>query len=180
MSLLVNLLPKAYRPKPSLRAWPVILAVIFLVNVLGMGLFWGFLQLDLASIRTDIQLKENQIRQLDRQVKDAEAAAVLEAKVKAKAAFIDKALISSPHWQPLFEAIERALLPGVRLTSITATANGTVSIFGYCDTAKSVADFMGSLQAETGLDVIRITRIIPGVEFDIVLEGWSGWGDGNE
>lgn len=180
MSLQVNLLPKAYRPKPSLRAWPVILAVIFLVNMLGMGLWWGFLQLDLSSVRTDIQLKENEVRQLDRQVKEAEAAAVLENKVKSKAAFIDQALTSSPHWQPLFEAIERAMVPNVVITSISATANGNVAIFGTCDTAKSVADFLGSLQAETGLGVIRITKIIPGGDFDLVLEGWSGWGEGNE
>lgn len=174
MQLQVNLLPKHNRPKPAVRIWPVVLVIAFVLNIIGMASWWLFLQLDLVSSISTLQIKTEEVQQLEVQVQEAEAVAVLEAEVAAKRDFIRETIAVSPCWHPMLEAVERAMVPGLSIRGITASETGDVTIGGDTDTVKSVADFLGSLQVETGLPVIRISSATPESAFQLTLEAWSG------
>lgn len=174
MQLQVNLLPKEHRPKPAVRIWPVLLTVIFALNIVGMGTWWLFLQLDLVASATDLVLKSNEVVKLEEQVREAEAGAVLQTEVAAKREFIANSIAGSRCWHPLLLAIERSLVPEVTILGIVGADSGDVAIGGETDTVKSVADFMGSLQAETGLPVVRVGSVTPEGPFNMLLMGWSG------
>ncbi len=174
MQLQVNLLPKQYRPKPAVRIWPVILTLVFVLNIIGMGSWWLFLQLDLAASLVNLALINDEIGKLEYQVQDMESAAVLQTAVLAKREFISGRIDESIYWHPFLNAVERAMVPGVQLNGIAASNSGDVSLGGMTDTVKSVADLLGSLQDETGLPVIRASSITPEGPFQISLQEWSG------
>lgn len=174
MQLQVNLLPREYRPKPAVRIWPVLLTILFALNIVGMGSWWFFLQLDLSASRTALALMNDKVSALERQVEEAEAAAALQNEVDAKREYIAMKIADSRCWHPLLEAVERAMVPGTCLKSVSASETGDVAIAGETDTVKSVADLLGSLQAETGLPVIRISSVTPEGAFQVTLHGWSG------
>lgn len=174
MQLQVNLLPREYRPKPAVRIWPVMLTIIFALNIVGMGSWWFFLQLDLSASQTALVLMNDKVANLERKVEEAEAAAVLQNEVVAKREFIASTIAESCCWHPLLDSIEKAMVPGICLESISASETSDVAIAGKTDTVKSVADLLGSLQAETGLSVIRISSVSPEGSFQITLQGWTG------
>lgn len=174
MQLQVNLLPKQYRPKPAVRIWPVVLTIVLVLNIIGMGSWWLFLQLDLAASQTDHTLINNEVAKLEHQVLELESAAVLQTTVLAKRNFISERIDDSICWYPLLEAIERAMVPGVSLTAIAASSTGDVSLGGTTDTVKSVADLLGSLQMETGLSVVRASAVMPEGPFQLSMQEWSG------
>lgn len=174
MQLQVNLLPREYRPKPAVRIWPVMLTIIFALNIVGMGSWWFFLQLDLSASQTALVLMNDKVANLEHQVEEAEAAAILQDEVIAKREFIASTIAESRCWHPLLEAVNRAMVPGICFQSISASEAGDVAIAGETDTVKSVADLLGSLQVETGLPVIRVNSVIPESSFQITLQGWSG------
>lgn len=174
MQLQVNLLPREFRPKPVVRIWPVLLTILFALNIVGMGAWWFFLQLDLSASKTALALMNDKVANLERQVEEAEAAAVLQNEVVAKREFIAQTIAESRCWHPLLDSIELAMVPGICLQSISASESGDVAIAGETDTVKSVADLLGSLQVETGLSVIRISSVTPGSSFQITLQDWTG------
>lgn len=176
MHLQVNLLPKAFRPQPAVRIWPVLLTILFSLNIVAIGSWWLFLQLDLAASQTSYALLNDEVAKLEQRVQEAEAAAQLESEVAAKRQYIATTIAESICWHPLLEAIERAMVPGLTLEGIAASETGDVAIGGVTDTIKSVADFLGSLQLETGLPVIRVSSIAPEASFQLLLESWSGRG----
>ena len=174
MQLQVNLLPKENRPKPAVRIWPVVLAIIFSLNIVGIGSWWLFLQLDLAASQTNLALMNNEVTKLEQQVQSAEVAIVLQSEVLAKREFIDKSIATSRRWYPLLQAVERAMVPEILISGISASVTGDVAIGGETDTVKSVADLLGSMQLETGLPVIRVSSVAPGISFQLMLKDWSG------
>lgn len=174
MQLQVNLLPKENRPKPAVRIWPVLLTIIFTLNIVGMGSWWLFLQLDHAASLSALMIKTGEVEQLEQRVQEAESAATLQNEVIAKREFISNRVATSIYWHPLLEAVERAMVPGVTIVSFSASESGDVSIAGETDTVKSVADLLGSLQAETGLPVILISSVAPEGSYLLTLEGWNG------
>lgn len=174
MQLQVNLLPPENRPKPAVRIWPVLLVVIFALNIVGMGTWWLFLQLDLLNSVSNMLVVNDEVAKLEQRVQEAEAVAVFESEVAAKREFINGSIASSSYWHPLLEAIERSMVPGVTIMGVAASETGDVAIGGETDTVKSVADLLGSLQAETGLPVIRAGSVTPEGSFNLVLLDWSG------
>ena len=174
MQLQVNLLPKENRPKPAVRIWPVLLTIIFTLNIVGMGSWWLFLQLDHAASLSALMIKTGEVEQLVQRVQEAESAAALQNEVIAKREFISESIAGSICWHPLLEAVERAMVPEVTIVSFSASDSGDVSIAGETDTVKSVADLLGSLQAETGVPVIQLSSVTPEGPFQLTMEGWSG------
>lgn len=174
MQLQVNLLPRQHRPKPAVRIWPVLLTVVLALNMVGMGSWWLFLQLDLAGSRSDLVMKNDEVAQLEQKVQEAEAAAVLQSQVEVKREFIAISIAESRLWHPMLEAAERAMVPGLYFHGMVASDTGDVTIAGNTDSVKSVANLLGSLQTETGLPVIRVGSVTPEGTFQIMLQGWSG------
>lgn len=174
MPLQVNLLPREHRPKPAVRIWPVLLAIVFTINIVGMGSWWLFLQLDLAASLTELAIISNDVVQLDQQVQEAEAAAVLQTGVQVKRDYINNVIASSRCWHPFLDALEGAMVPGVSINNFSAAATGAVTLAGTSDSVESVTDFLGSLQVKTGLPVVRVSSIVPEGSFQIALEGWTG------
>lgn len=174
MQLQVNLLPKGNRPKPSVRFWPILLTIVFTLNIVGMGSWLMFLQLDLSASQTNLTLLNNEVAKLEHKVEMAEAAAVLENEISVKREFISSSISESRYWHPLLEAIESAMVPGANLTVFAASESGDVTIGGETDTVKSVAELLGSLQVATGLPVIRVGSVIPEGTFQLTLRDWSG------
>lgn len=173
MHMQVNLLPPQYRPKPPVRVWPVVLAVVLMLNLILTGTYWLTLQLNLTKVNNSISSVEAQVSNLQRQVDEARWKSELEIAVQKKADYITAQLAKSILWHPALTAIEKAMVPEIVLTEITCTA-GNIKINGSADRFKSVAAFLGSLQLETGVEIVRFISAEPPEKFSLYLSDWYG------
>jgi len=177
MHMQVNLLPAQYRPKPPVRVWPVVLAVVLMLNLILTGSYWLTLQLNLTKVNNSISSVETQVSNLQRQVDEARWKSELEIAVQKKADYISAQLVKSTLWHPALTAIEKAMVPGIYLTEITCTA-GNIKINGSADSIKdsykTIAAFLGSLQLETGVEIVRFINAEPPEKFSLYLSDWYG------
>ena len=174
MKLQVNLLPVHYRPKPSVRLWPILLTVVLMLNLIVLATYWVTLQVEIADARNEVNSLESELGILERRVAEQEWKMVLVENVAAKAAYIDSINEENILWVPLLAAFERAMVPGMSLTSFNTSQDGNVSMAGTTTSLAAVADFLGSLQAETGLPDIRFHQAAPEGTFQITFSGWTG------
>lgn len=175
MQMQINLLPVHYRPKPPVRLWPVIITIALVVNLLLISVYWLTLYLDLTETQTNLRTTEQEVANLQRQVDEAQWKADLELAVKKKGDYIQGAVDEHFIWHPVVAALERAMVPGVRLDTVQFLASGDVNITGRTDTVKLAADFWGSIQAETGLKIVRLTTVQAESSFNMILRGSDGW-----
>ena len=117
---------------------------------------------------------EQEVANLQRQVDEAQWKADLELAVKKKGDYIQGAVDEHFIWHPVVAALERAMVPGVRLDTVQFLASGDVNITGRTDTVKLAADFWGSIQAETGLKIVRLTTVQAESSFNMILRGSDG------
>lgn len=174
MQTQINLLPPHLRPKPQVRFWPILLATVLTLNLLFISTYWLTLQLELSGANNALHTMQNDVANLQRRVQDAQWKADLAQTVTDKTDYINIVDGDSILWHPGLLAIQRALVPEVTLDSISSGNTGDISLSGDSDTIKSVADFLGSLQAETGLEIVRFHNATPGGGFSITLTGWQG------
>ena len=174
MKLQVNLLPVHYRPKPSVRLWPILLTVVLMLNLIVLATYWFTLQAEIVDARSEVSSLESKLGILERQVAQQEWKMVLAENVAAKATYIGSIDEENILWVPLLTAFERAMVPGVSLTSFNTSRDGDVSMAGNTTSLAAVADFLGSLQAETGLADIRFHQAAPEGIFQITFSGWTG------
>lgn len=174
MQMQVNLLPAQYRPKPAVRFWPVLLTIVLLLNLLIISSYWLSLQLELNSARSSLTSLQNEVNSLQRQVDEAEWKAQLADTVKSKSDYITLEETESILWFPLLEAVERAMVPGITLTAVNNIDSGEIRLTGTPRTITDVANFLGSLQAETDLNIVRLLGAVPGDSFQINMSTWSG------
>lgn len=170
----INLLPVQYKPKPAVRFWPVLLTIVLMLNLLIISSYWLSLQLELNSAQSSLSAIENEVSSLQRQVDEAEWKAQLADTVSTKRDYIKLEETESILWFPLLEAIERAMLPGIALTTINSSDSGEIGLSGTPGTITDVANFLGSLQAETGLEIVHLLGVTPEESFQINLSGWYG------
>lgn len=175
MQLQINLLPAHYRPKPPVRLWPVIITVALTVNLLLISVYWLTLYLDLSETQTTLRSVEQEVTNLQRQVDEAQWKAELEVAVKKKGSYIQGKKDEYVRWHPVVAALERAMVPGVVLNNVQFLASGDVNIMGKADKVKLAADFWGSVQAETGLQIVRLITTEPEGNFNMILRGSAGW-----
>lgn len=170
----VNLLPLQYRPKPSVRVWPVALTIALMLNLIIISSYWLTLQMDLAQINASLHAQEMEVANLRRQVEEAQWKEEMQSAIRVKADYIDLQTVEYKLWHPALAAIERAMVPGITLTSIRTDSSGEIVINGVPDRVETVAKFWGSLQAETCLEVVRLSTVDPGDSFSIFLREWYG------
>lgn len=174
MQMQVNLLPKQYRPKPPVRLWTVIVTLILMLNLIAISSYWLTLHLQLTNTRSDLASLQSEVNSLQRQVSDAQWRADLENSVATKSEYVRTKTDQSILWHPALDAIERAVVPGVLVSSLSTSDNGNIVITGYTEAVKSVALFLCSLQAETGLTDVRFQAAEPEGVWHITLTGWRG------
>jgi hypothetical protein len=170
----INLLPVQYRPKPAVRVWPVALTIALMLNLILTGSYWLTLTLNLTETNNDLHSVESTVANLQREVDEALWKEELQTAVKAKADYIRAQTEASILWHPALAALERAMIPGIYLTAVTFHSSGDINITGITDTVKTAAEFWGSLQAETGLEIVRMSTVTPGGNFNFILRGWYG------
>jgi len=174
MQMQINLLPVQYRPKPPVRPWPIAITIALMLNLIIISSYWLTLHFDLSQTKSDVHVLENEIATIQRRVDEAQWKAELEANVKSKANYIDAQLVASRLWNPALSAIERAMVPGLVIEVLDCSSSGDISISGVTDSVEVAADFWGSLQVETGLDIVRMNYIAPHEEFSVLLHAWYG------
>ena len=171
MHMQVNLLPAQFRPKPPVRIWPVVLAVVLMLNLIITSSYWLTLHLSLIKVNNSINSMEVQVSNLQRQVDEAHWKTELEIAVQEKADYISAQLAQLTLWHPALTAIENAMVPKIRLTEITCAA-GNIKINGSTESFKSVAAFLGSLQQETDVEIVRFISAEPPEKFSLYLFDW--------
>lgn len=174
MQMQVNLLPAQYRPKPPVRLWTVVVTLILMLNLIAISSYWLTLHLQLTNTRSDLASLRSEVNSLQRQVSDAQWRADLENSVATKSDYVRTKTDQLILWHPALDAIERAVVPGVLVSSLSTSDNGNIVITGYTEAVKSVALFLCSLQAETGLEDVRFQAAEPEGVWHITLTGWRG------
>lgn len=66
------------------------------------------------------------------------------------------------------------MVPGLRIDSLDFSPSGDIRISGEVNTIETAAKFWGSIQAESGLEVVRLSQVTPGKKFDMILRSWYG------
>ena len=174
MPMQVNLLPTQFRPQPQVRIWPVVLTVVLMVNLLLTGTYWLTLFLDLGSTRNQQQSLESEIANIERRIEEAHWRADLKTAVERKSKFISDQIVDSVLWSPALTTIEQSLIPGVVLTSIGFSGEGSISITATVDSIKTAVDFWASLQTRTGLEGIWLNNAPAEGSIGIGFTGWYG------
>ncbi len=174
MSIQVNLLPPQHRPQPSVRLWPVLITIVLTVYLLSISIYWITLSLDWTETKNKVLSVENEISQLQHQVDENIWKEELQVQVSRHKAYIDTEIASSILWHPATAALERAMLPGLFIETLNFSSSGDIRISGTVNTVETVAKFWGSIQAESGLEIVRLSTVTPGQKFDILLRSWYG------
>ncbi|MTI94920.1 MAG: hypothetical protein FH749_05440 [Firmicutes bacterium] len=174
MQLQVNLLPKQFRPQPSLRPIPVLITIILLINAMALAGWWVLLEVNLGTLRSDLDSLESSIASLERKIADAEWAAELEDSVMAKADYIQMKVVESKLWNPSLTSVEQAMENEVILSGFRGTPDGAIVLSGYTPSITAVANMLGSLHQETGLRVVHYNSATVDGSFQLTLSGWHG------
>lgn len=174
MQLQVNLLPTQYRPQPQVRLWPVILTLVLTLNLIITGTYWLTLRLDLAETRTLIQSQETEIANTELRVEEAQWRADLQVAVEKKTEFITTQITDSILWSPALTMIEQSLIPGVVISSISCSGEGSISVSATVDSIKTAMDFWASLQASSGKEGIWLSNAPAGGTISLSFTGWYG------
>ncbi len=174
MRLQVNLLPVQYRPKPPVRLLPILIALVLTLNLIGISAYWVTFYLGVADAERKLSSLQSDLRRVEQRVADAEWKAELESDVARKEGFVNE--ITSAHlvWNPLLTAIERAMVPGIKISGMNVAREGQVSMTGETDTLASVADFLGSLQVETDMEIVRFHAAEAEGSFQVSMRYWRG------
>lgn len=174
MPMQVNLLPAQYRPKPQVRLWPVILTVFLMLNLIFTGTYWLTLQLELADVRRNVKLVEDEAANVQRLIDEAQWKADYKAAVERKADYIETQTVESVLWSSALDVIEDSLIPGVVITSISFSGQGVISLSANVDSIKTAVDFWASLQTRTGLEGIWLSQAPAEGSISISMTGWYG------
>lgn len=174
MQMQVNLLPPHLRPKPQVRLLPVLIATVLLLSVIATGIYWLVLHLDLSSIRDEIQNQESNIASIERQIRENLWKQELKDSVEKKTSFIASAIEDSILWNPALNLIEKSIIPGVTVTRIIFSGQGTISITAHTVSIKTGVDFWASIQARSGIEDIWVYKLVDEDVINITIQNWSG------
>lgn len=174
MRLQVNLLPVQYRPQPPVRLLPILITVVLMLNLIAISIYWVTLSLGVSEANSKLSSLNSELRRVEQRVADAAWKSQLASDVALKEDYVNE--ITSEHrvWIPLLEAIERAMLPGIKISGMNVAREGQVSMTGETDSLAAVAEFLGSLQVETGLEIVRFHAAEAGGSFQVSMRYWNG------
>lgn len=170
----VNLLPPQHRPQPSVRLWPVLITIVLTVYLLSISIYWLTLHLDWTETKNEVLSVENEISQLQHQVDENLWKEELQVHVNRHKRYIDTAISASVLWHPAAAVVERSMVPGLFIDTLDFSSSGDIRISGEVNTVETAAKFWGSIQAESGLEVVRLSSVSPGQKFDMLLRSWYG------
>lgn len=174
MPIQVNLLPPQHRPQPSVRLWPILITIVLTVYLLSISIYWLTLHLDWIETKNKIQAVENEIAQLQHQVDDNLWKEELQVQVSRYKRYIEAETGDSILWHPAAAVVERAMVPGLYLETLDFSSSGDIRISGSVNTIETAGKFWGSIQAESGLEIVRLSNVTPGQKFDMILRSWYG------
>lgn len=182
MPIQVNLLPSQHRPQPSVRFLPVLITIVLTVYLLSISIYWLTLYLDLTETKSKVLSVENEISQLQNRVNENVWKEELQDTVFSHKKFLETEIAASILWHPACAAVERAMVPGLLLEALDFSTSGDIRMSGRVNTVETAAKFWGSIQAESGLEVVRLSTITPGERFEMFLRSWYGRevAEGNE
>ena len=153
----VNLLPIQYRPKPQVRFWPIALTIALMLNLIIISTYWLTLQLDLSATKSSIHSLESDMANLQKRIDDLQWKADLEKAVAQKSGYISSRVLESVLWSPALDVIEDSLIPGVVITSINFSGDGSIDISAEVDSIKTAVDFGPAFRPGPGLKAFGST-----------------------
>jgi len=115
---------------------------------------------------------QNEVNVLQRKIDDGDWKAQLASEVNKKLEFVSIVEDGTIIWHPLLKDIESAMVPGVTVSALVFSNLGDIHLSGNTDSLKSIADFLGSIQTQTGLEVIRFHNASAGGGFQITMKGY--------
>jgi Tfp pilus assembly protein PilN len=174
LQMQVNLLPIQYRPKPQVRFWPIALTIALMLNLIIISTYWLTLQLDLSATKSSIHSLESDMANLQKRIDDLQWKADLEKAVAQKSGYISSRVLESVLWSPALDVIEDSLIPGVVITSINFSGDGSIDISAEVDSIKTAVDFWASLQTRTGLEGVWLYSAPAEGSISINMTGWYG------
>jgi len=145
-----------------------------MLNLIITGTYWLTLQLEISDARSNLQSMENEVAIIQRQIDESQWKADLKATVGRKSDFISSRVTESVLWSPALDVIEESIIPGVVITSINFSGQGTISLSATVDSIKTAVDFWASLQTRTGLDGIWLNNAPAEGTISISMTGWYG------
>ena len=174
MKLQVNLLPVHYRPKPPVRLWTILITVVLMLNLIGISSYWVTLYLGVSDANAKLSSLKSELIRVEQRVADVEWKSQLASDVARKEDYVNEITSEYIVWNPLLKAIERAMVPGITISGMNVAREGQVSMTGETDSLAAVANFLGSLQVETKMEIVRFHAAEAEGSFQVSMRYWNG------